>query len=200
MRQALTLVLLALSLVWSAPVAAQSQAPQLDRRVQEAVVWRAARLRIEVAAGRLAEPVRAPTLDAAVRAWSASPATADPQREAQDTLALADRWIAYLRGRMATARWPGDRQPELYQREADIALIQARLELAYAMGSHGSPSQALAMIYMIDGWIEGIPFRPNPFSDIDADADAALAASLIAAMGPPPRDSGIAPRPGGANR
>ena len=36
MRQALTLVLVALGLVWSAPAAAQSQAPQLDRRFQEA--------------------------------------------------------------------------------------------------------------------------------------------------------------------
>ena len=42
--------------------------------------------------------------------------------------------------------------------------------LASARSSHGYPSQALAVIYMIDGWIEAIPFRPNSFSDIDADA------------------------------
>lgn len=79
-------------------------------------------------------------------------------------------------------------------------LSTAAGRLAYARSSHGYPSQALAVVYMIDGWIEAIPFRPNPFSDIDADTDAALAASLIATMGPPPRDSGIAPGPGGAIR
>ena len=77
-------------------------------------------------------------------------------------------------------------------------LSTAAGRLAYARSSHGYPSQALAVIYMIDGWIEAIPFRPNPFSDIGADA--ALATSLTAALGPPPRDSGVAPGPGGDNR
>jgi hypothetical protein len=174
MRQSLATLSFILAALAGTSSAAQDTFPVQDPSVQRAVVWRAAGLRLQVQMNDMAVVMRLPTLGAAVELWSREPGQADPRREADTVLAASDLWIGRIEARLPHARWPTDRAPEIYRREAELTLAHARLDLAYASGSLGSPAPALAQIFMVDGWTRGIGFRDNPFNDTDAEADAAL--------------------------
>lgn len=199
MRQTLAGLIFGLALLVFGPAAAQDIPAAEIRDVQQAVVWRAAGLRLRVVVGDMAEVMRGPALGAALEDWRRSPEQANPGQEVAAVVAGAEIWLAAIEARMAYAQWPRDRPAEVYRREAELTLAQARFDLGYASGSRGSPARPLAMIFMVDGWTRGISYRANPFNDLDAEADAMLVAMLptpsgaVAGAGAQPGSPGSTP-------
>lgn len=169
-----------LALATPAITQAQSGGPLAilaDPATGDALLWRAARMRLEAWRSGAAAPDQAALNRTAVQ-WANAPAPPDRNAEIASVVALTDAIIADLNARMAAARWPASRPADQWQRIASGRLALVRTDLATAARAGHSPEFALEGLVVVAVLMQGSEASAPAFTTLFDTADAAYQAAL----------------------